>query len=368
VTLGELRSSGDKPVAAAQSFPRLIQWWRLSMQVHNRDVFPTQDIQQLYGPIEPIVTNELVDRPFSAHETEATRMKRQYHRRGRIALLLVLLSAMFTLAEALILPDFYGDHLVSILFVICAVIGLVIQIHLIWKKKKQSWLLHRFAAERLRSIKFQAYPLALHASSTPDLQTRVNAFYTAEVARLQMELNAGYSVLSRFSPRKAVAKLPPPAASAPDPQIISAAQNAYRELRLNYQIRFATGEIQLLQEKQRIGYTSSDVLYLFGAGLTAAALACKVLSPSAANVSDWIDFSAVTAFMLSLFKAILDNASLAETSKARYEDYVRALEDSDAELIPADGGFSEQVRRIERVALEELAHFCQAGSQISYRL
>jgi len=338
------------------------------MQVHNRDVFPTPEIKQLYSPIEPIVTNELVDKPFSAHEEEATRMKRQYHRRGRFALLLVLFSVLFTLAEALVLPDFYGEHQLSILLVICAVIGLAIQIHLIKKKKKQSWLLHRFAAERLRSIKFQAYPLALQATSTPDLQTKVNAFYTEEVAHLQTELNAGYAVLSRFSPRKAVAKLPPPAGSTPSPEIISAAQNAYRELRLDYQIHFATGEIQLLQEKQRVGYTSSDVLYLLGAGLTAAALACKVFFPSAANASDWIDFSAVTAFMLSLFKAILDNASLAETSKARYEDYVRALEDSDAELTSAAGIFSDRVPIIERVALEELSHFCQSASQISYRL
>jgi len=337
------------------------------VEVHNRDLFPTQDVQTLYKSVKPLVVNPLVDDRFLEHEKAASDAKKLYHGRGRVGMLLVLVSALFTIAQALVIPAFPGLRFVSTFAIVLGSIGLAIQIHLLVTKKKQLWLLHRFAAERLRSIKFQAYPLALPAGSTEDLKLKADVFYSREVARLEMELNAQDAALVLFSPANAVAQ----ATSETDPadqEIETMARSAYRELRIAYQRRFATGEIQLLQQQQRIGYTSADVLYLLGAALTVAALTSKLAFPTAVTWSNWIDFLAVTAFIVGLFKTIMDNASLAETSKARYENYVRALEECDAELTAESANFPDIVRRIERVVLDELSHFCQSASQISYRL
>jgi hypothetical protein len=337
------------------------------LEVHNRDLFPTPEAQNLYKLVKPILVNPLIDNRFMEHEKAASSAKSYYHRRGRLGMFLVLMSALFTIAEALVIPDFPGLRLVSLAAVIIGAIGLTIQVHLLVAEKKQDWLIHRFAAERLRSIKFQAYPLALDASSTDELAAKVDAFYSMEAQRLEMELNAEDAALILFSPTSAVVR----ATSAVTPAnaaIEAMARSAYRELRIAYQRRFATGEIQSLQKQQRIGYTSADVLYLLGAGLTVAALTCKLAFPAAITWSNWIDFLAVTSFIVGLFKTIMDNASLAETSKARYENYVRALDECDGELTAESASFPEAVRRIERVVLEELSHFCQSASQISYRL
>jgi hypothetical protein len=340
----------------------------IDMQVHNRDVFPAPETQKIYGLVKPLIANVLIDGPFLDHENAANQAKRNFHKNGRLAMSLVLLSTLFTVLDGLVLRSLGNLEALSILFIVLGILGLCLQVYLLVTRKKQDWLQHRFAAERLRSIKFQAYQLAAVAQSEDDLREKVNDFYSKEAARLDSELNAGYSALMNFSPGKSLARdwvaSNPPA----NAMIGVCAADAYHDLRILYQKRFAEGQILQLQQRQRIGYTAADILYLSGAGLAITALMCKTAFPSAAVLRSWVDFSAVAAFVLGLMLTIMDNASLVETSKVRYEDYVRALEECQHELKSANASFPDVVRRIERVALEELSDFCQAASQISYRL
>lgn len=337
------------------------------MEVHNRDMFPTCQTKKLYEVLLPIVANDIVDKHFKAYDKAAASAKRRYHRLGRIGIILVILSAIFTIAEALVIPEVSWIPKVSVFFVFIGGVGVLVQLYLLVTRKKQEWLLSRFAAERLRSIKFQAYALSFEAVSPNDLSEKANDFFAAEIARLEGELNAGGAALLLFSPAQMTA--PRSQVGAPKaPTIEAAARQAYRELRIKYQRQFATGEIASITSKQRLEGTTSDILYLLGAGLVVAALICKLLFPQASAVSAWIDFTAVSAFVLSLSNAILENASLAETSKVRYEDYVSALSDCDNELTAENAPFPEVVRRIERVVLEELNQFCKSAARISYRL
>jgi hypothetical protein len=109
-------------------------------------------------------------------------------------------------------------------------------------------------------------------------------------------------------------------------------------------------------------------LYLLGAGLAVAALISKLVRPDDTGVSNWIDFVAIAAFVIGLLKTILDNASLGETSKARYDDYVQSLDECEGELNAESASFPDVVRRIERVVMGEFSQFCQSASRISYRL
>ena len=282
-------------------------------------------------------------------------------------MLLVLFGALFTVAQALVIPKFRGLEIVNILVIALGLSGLVIQIYLIVTKQKEKWLINRFAAERLRSIKFQAYPLVTVAPSTTVLSQLADAFYSKEIARLDMELNSGITALMHFSPTRSIVRTTLNSISA-SAEISREGQNAYRELRLDYQKRFATSEVDSLRETQRIGYTSGDILYLAGAFLLVGALVSKLLAPNQIATSNWIDFLGVASFIIGMMKAMAANASISEASKVRYEDYVQALDECDQELEREHARFAQVVEKIERIALEELHQFCKSASQISYRL
>jgi hypothetical protein len=284
-------------------------------------------------------------------------------------MLLILVSMLTTLSVAYLIPPFPRPTALVVAAIILGVFGLVIQIHLLFAKTKQSWLLNRFAAERLRSIKFQAYSLSTISVTTADLERQANAFYAAEVARLLAEMNAAEAALIRFSPREATMRAPAPGNATPlNLDIARLARDAYRDLRIVYQRRFAAGEVEALKQSRRIGSTIADMLYILGVVLTICALAINLGVPAASTLTHWIDFLALSAFVMGLLKAIMDNASLVETSQGRYEDYIRALDENDQELSEESATFPEIVRRIERTALGELAQFCQAALRISYRL
>ena len=342
------------------------------MDVDNRDIFPAQHLVDIYGLVKPLLVNPIIDQAFQARERTAVTAKTGYHRQGRLGMILVLISMLITLASASALPLFPNFEsrfeVLSFAAIGFGALGLFLQIHLILTRRKQTWLLNRFAAERLRSIKFQAYVLA-EVASPSDLQHRVDAFLIAEIAKLESELNTGAAALRLFSARAATVKASPKGTGIEaQSDIAAAAQAAYHELRINYQKRFAAGEVEAVNTAQRITVTAADLLYLAGAMLIIGGLVTKLLLPEAKALPHWIDFFGLSAFVVGLLKTIMDNASLAETSRARYEDYIQEIQECETELAEELADFPSMVRRIERVVLAELGQFCQEASRISYRL
>jgi hypothetical protein len=338
------------------------------MESHNQDVFAPNELIKLFDVCRPVFTNPRIDAAFLRYERIAVAAKRNYHRQGRIGGVLVLVSVLFTVAEALIIPvEIPVMGILSFAAILIGILGVGVQIHLIMTGKKKSWLVSRFAAERLRSIKFQAYQLAYVARSEDDLAARVDAFYVAELSRLHSELNAGEAALSLFSPKVAVTKLETPMRPV-SAALSTAMQDSYRELRLKYQLRFATGEIQKLRNSQRVGYALADILYMTGAILSIVALISKLFGPFRAEVANGINFAAIAAFIVGLTLTIFENASLSESAMSRYEDYVRALQEQMRDLSTEHVSFPEMVRRIECVVMGEFGEFCSAASRISYRI
>jgi hypothetical protein len=334
------------------------------MRQQNRDVFPSAELLALYEPAAVIMKHDALDRRFAQHENNAARAKRSYHYLGRGAVLLVLVSAIFTLAQVFgFLPG--GNRILAALMAVLGCCGLVIQFYLFVSRSKGRWLLNRFAAERLRSLKFQAFAIVPNCRDAVDLQARVKEFYSAQLVRLEMELNAGEASLGLFSSTDAIACRPCEVSANPD--LIGAARQAYRELRIVYQRRFAASQIEKLRATERITTSAADFLYLSGAILTVLGLLAFALQYPLATIR-LIEFLAAAAFVVGLSKTVLDNASLAEASKSRYEQFLEAIEECDSQLMQDDESFSEIVCQFERLALEELGQFCRAASHISYRL
>lgn len=337
------------------------------MQTPNRDMFATGQTQDEFNTVAPLLVSPELDQEFKRRNASAIRAKRQYHRFGQIAIAMVAMSAIFTIAEALVLPDFPGRTWLQFVAVSMAGLGIALQLYLIITKKKLKWLIDRFASERLRSLKFQAYALAQQARDTNDLQTRVEQFHRKEVARLENELNAGIAILRNFSPSQMLESVPCGDKPA-NPSLAAKACEAYMDLRINYQRNFALSQIAAFTGRRRLFNSTQDMIYLAAAIFTFLSLGSKLVAPGVmGQYTAWIDFLAVTFFVLGATEAIMDNALLEEQSQTRFEQYARDIEEVKAQCRAEPVNLCRNVRAMEQLCLNELDHFCRAADRISYR-
>ncbi|MFN7054998.1 DUF4231 domain-containing protein [Hyphomonas sp.] len=333
------------------------------MQVANRDMFPTPEMRARFPAITALLTNAPVDEAFNRHEALSVRAKRAYHRLGLASVVFISGAAIYTIAETLLFRG-AAPSWIAILVAIAAALGVSAQVYMLAARLRSTWLINRFACERLRSIKFQAYAHAAGASSAADLEARTAAFSSAELAKLAEEVNAGISMFENFVPEKLVADPGPPPKPG-DPVLIAEATTAYRELRTLYQDRYALSELHRLRHNRRFFHSAADLIYFAGAVLVLLSLLSKVVP--AMPISAWVDFLAISCFVASLSKLVLDNASLTEPSAARFvryrEDIARVTASMDT-----GAGLHAFVPAMERIALGELEQFCDAAKTINYRL
>lgn len=337
------------------------------MDIPNRDMFPTETTQARFAKIGPLLDNALLDDAFRRHEVKAVRAKRIYHRVGRFAILLIAFSAIYTIADALVLGQTYWTTSLTLVAAMFAIIGIGMQAAIIFTRQKEVWLLNRFACERIRSLKFQSFHLGDNAADQNDLQTVVNDFTSRHLSRLENDLNAGMAVLERFSPDKALDTPEHDKSEKADPKIAAQAREAFEELRVRYQSNFAGSEVAHLRGKMRSVTSIQDVMYFSAVALAFLSLGIKIFDPAHALPTNWIDFAAITLFVSGATKAITDNALLQEQSQGRYETYLGAL---DHAMVVAKGrtaSLDELVDAIERICLVELDLFCQDALRVSYR-
>lgn len=329
-------------------------------------MFPTPETVELYADIAPLITNPVIDDAFSKYELRATQSKSIYHLYGQIAVLLIAVSAIFAIADALILPEFEQKIWLSVFMGLIAALGIGLQVYLLLAQKKATWLLSRFACERLRSAKFQAYGLADAATDGADLQRKVIEFSNKATAEIENEVNAGVSILDAFRPMEAmvVRKTSDPPGNV---AITKLAAEAYSELRISYQKRFAISEIHRLKRGQRYYASISDMLYLGGAALVLASLVSRVIAHDAYPLGNWIDFLASGTFITAVALGILDHGRLATRSSSRFLDYQTAIE-ALPPIAQEESGISGVIADMETAVLEELRSFSEASQTISYRM
>lgn len=333
------------------------------MENPNRDIFPGADLRARFKSIGALLTNEPVDAAFLDHEAKSVAGKRLYHRLGLASVALISGSTVYTIAETLLFRGLAPPWL-GLAMAAAAMLGILSQVFMLAAKLRSKWLVNRFACERLRSIKFQAFALAAGARTEAELAEAVSAFTRIELTRLESELNVGVAIFENFVPERIVPDCDPPEFPG-DPAIILEATTAFRELRIQYQDRFAMRELHRLRENRRFFHSAADLIYFAGACLVLLSLMAKIIPGM--PISAWVDFLAISAFVASLSKLVLDNASLTDPSAARFsryrEDIARVVDSMDK-----GAGLDRFVPVMERVALGELEQFCDASKSINYRL
>lgn len=313
--------------------------------------------------ITPLLKNEAIETAFMRHEVLSVSGKKRFHQLGLVSMVLIAGSAIYTIAEALLFKD-AGNQIISILGAIGAAVGISAQVYSLAARVKSRWLVNRFACERLRSIKFQMYSLAASARDEAELAARTRQLTAVELARLESELNMGISIFEAFVPEKCVI-VPAPGPGPANPDITSEAMTAFRELRLLYQDRYAAAELHRLREHRRAFHSAADILYFSGACLVLLSLLAKTVP--GVEISNWVDFLATSAFVLSISKSVLDSTSLTDPSAARFVRYREDIAEVQRR-IEHGGTLDEVVPQMERIALGELEEFCDASKSINYRL
>ena len=337
------------------------------MKVANRDMFPSEATQARFDKIMPLIINPLLDAAFLSHDQRAIKAKRLYHRVGRFAILLIAVSAIYTIADALILEPNPVTDIMTTLAATMAIVGIALQSYIILTQQKQTWLLNRFASERIRSLKFQSFHLGDNVKDKTALQKAVQAFSADELSRLENDLNTGMGVLERFNPETALKTPPHLRSDKADPDMAQQSKAAYEELRVRYQTNFAVGEVSHLRGRLRAITSLQDVMYFAAAACAFLSLGLKLIEVRPAGFTDWVDFAAVTLFVAGATKAITDNALLEEQSQGRYETYLRNLDHAANMAHHNETHLDGLVDAIERVCLNELYLFCQDALRVSYR-
>lgn len=333
------------------------------MQEANRDLFPSPAMLERFSAIAPLLRNELVETAFNRHEAISVSAKKLYHRLGLISMCLIAGSAVYTIAEALLFRGAAAPA-VGLAAAIAATLGIAAQIYVLVTQLKSRWLVNRFACERLRSIKFQAFALAASARDEADLAAQARRLSAVELSKLEGEINMGIAIFEAFVPEKCVVA-PEPGLPPGDPVIAREATAAFRELRVLYQDRFAAAELHRLRENRRAFHSAADILYFSGACLVLLSLLSKIVPGM--PISAWVDFLAISAFVLSVSKTVLDNASLTDPSAARFVRYREDIGEVERR-IERGTTLDIAVPMMERIALGELEEFCDASKSINYRL
>lgn len=332
----------------------------------NRDVFPDLVNDPAFSSIACLLTNPALDAAFLEYEERAKTAKRRFHTYGRWAIALITLAAIYSVVETIFILEFAGGFWLSLAAALGASLGIVIQLWIFISKQKEKWLLNRFAAERVRSLKFQAYQCAAHARDPEELEQAVKSFTKSSLSELKEELNAGASAAFTFTPRKGICRWTKDGSGTSD-ELLALARQAFQRLRINYQLRFAQSELERIKRAQRLFSGVEDFLYIAAAIAAVIALGTKSLVIAGlAQPLAIIDFVPIALFILGASVAIINNATLDDPSEVRFDVYVRDLEDGSAKA--GDVPFVSLIEDIELICLDELDNFCRSIEMISYRL
>ena len=321
----------------------------------------------MYPDILPLLENKSLEQAFQAREEAAVTAKKTYRRFGTLSIILIAIGALYTVTDFYIGVQSSDRFLISLIVTLFAALGFGLQIYLLVANIKQKWLLNRFGAERLRSLKFQAFRVAGKCQTKEQLKTECSKFVSFELERLNNELNAGIASVSRFWPYNIFDEIDS-VTETPSP-LLDQARGAYIELRPTMQKYYAASEIERIDMHTQWKRSLSDMFYLVGALLIFVSMASKTaILPMITQYSGAIDFLAISTFVVSLSFAVIEYASMEPQTHERYHQYSSDLEHLLAGKQNADDSFSDFVARTETIVLFELYDFCRRSLKMSYRL
>jgi hypothetical protein len=329
---------------------------------YNQDIFPPADVLKAYPAFEPLIRNPAIADAFMRHEIQATRLKRAYTLLGKCALCCIA-AVMVLLDYRVVLHGPYAEE-TRWLAAPLGVVGLLLLGVMYFRRLKSRWLLQRYAAERTRCLKFQAFfLLADHDAQT--LPAAVASFVESGLGEIAREVD-GRTEFRRFS----VSDVRLPSGQTLGSWATSLSADAvavYDVLRFKWQLAHLE-EQAVLAEGETLGPASiGNAAFLIGAVLAVVDLLTFVASTGLSRTFDipGLDFATLLAFIISATAAVFERGDANMAHADRYARYaaeivrLRTRLDQGGELLGL-------VHEMERNSLLELRDFCRDIQQSSY--
>lgn len=334
----------------------------------NTDLFP------ISGSFEPEISgladNEGVQRYFNKLEKRANALKCRYTRAGQASVWLIGTSASYAIIR-LLFPAIGFPAVVDLFAALFGVVGLLIDFTSRKRDTKKKWLINRFGAERVRSLKFQLYALATEASGEQQLSDLVASRTSAALANLEQELALGRGALEDFDPVRSIhIPLDDRAGhSVVSGPIFDAAVDSYFRHRVDYQRRFAVSEGARITQNQRAYHSLADFLFVGGAAATLIGVALSAFTLGLPPiVRELIPALGVLALVWSAVINTLQVSSMYSVNQSRFVQYARDLARFDRATVKTADDFRRLILEVETIVLRELDDFWRDTWVVSYRM
>jgi len=339
----------------------------------NRDMRVDPEFVAAHRDIRPLLVNEAVERWFWRYDKAAVLWKKIYELVGTLSLVCVTFATLY-LGYRVTLGATYGalpelDAAGTVL----GAVGFFAQLTLVFGKLRDRWLLARFAAERMRCLKYQSFSVLWDAQRSYGLDQAITAYAEVAIAEVRQELRAGRSAIGAFNPTVA---LPEWAAHREgDEEVLRQAVRAYDKLRIGVQIEHFDDRIAFAKKNRQSPSAVADWFFVIASLFTLFELALNgvhlvlpdinvpEVSPA---LQPWWWFAVWTLFVGSAVLAIYGQARVQEVDADRYEQYQREMHE--IRKLRADDwpSFAARVHAMELVAFRELQDFCRDQKYFGY--
>jgi hypothetical protein len=327
----------------------------------NADIHPPSAFLATQDSFKGVLLNEKLAARFDAFEAKSVAAKTWYTRLGVFSLAAAFITMASLISALTIAPGLKHSHFFTVALGMIGALGLAAQIGLLASPLKHRWLVSRFAAERLRGLKFQAFAFTA-ATAREDEALR---FTDVALGKLEVELDKAGAAMREFEPEREVAEPPAPNGALTALQL-AALKDVYRTLRLDYQINHARHCISEIQEARKLPAAASEISFWLAVLLGYVDLVLAWLGNE--NGAAWREFFTLFFFVLSAILFVLERGLSFNAALERYEEYAKRLGKTSAALDRAQdpSAFIACVREGEETAYRELQAFCREAEKSTY--
>ena len=345
-----------------------------STAINNRDINPSNRLIVAYPDLACLIRNEAISAAFAGFEKTALRWKGLYVFFGRLSLIGILL-AMVSLDYQITLKSVYGaPPFLAGLAAAFAGTGLFSQAFLSLTHAKDRWLSARFAAERVRSLKFHLFTALEEVSDAESLEAKVKQRTDEGLATLEQELMGGRSAILEFSPFDVLSP-PKKKAAHTSKKLLDDAATIYDTLRFSVESQHFEDRFRAHDHESKFPSLLSEFSFMAGAVLAGIGILIALLPPqwrlsqivTAHEILAWVDFLTYLLFVISAVVAIHERGSAHQANAERYVTYgreIRRIRTNSVTHMPTS--FFEAVREMEHLMLREIQDFCRDVKHSNY--
>jgi hypothetical protein len=336
----------------------------------NPDIDTPSAFIQAHSEFPHLLSNPAIAAEFKACEEQANRAKSIYTALGHYG----LFAAFFSFSSVIYIVTlehwlYLGPKVLALseniyfrtVFFALGVTGVAAQVYLLVGPHKRRWLNARFHAERLRSLKFQAFKAVACGGDKA-----VAAFTVRALGDLAIEASDLRAARHNFKPEGALVEHEgEPCMEGED---LDKLRDCYQKLRIDRQAAFSISEIKRIEHERKFPASWSEVSFWAGAAFAYFDAILAFVDVSWPPLRPILHFATLEFFISSALLFVLQLGRSYEQAIERYEDYREHMLEVGEQLAQAQTAaeFVASVDAAERQALRELRLFCREGRRSTY--